>query len=398
MSGLAFGTGPDPREPTPHSEAGPDAESFESHARLRALCGLLDRIVLGRGAQALLGSVEDLDVSRGLVLWGPPCFGWAHPAVDAGRKTNDGHRRLRLPVRLEWTQPEGSAWLHGSGSLLLREAPQPADPADPADPAESTLWWTTGSMGHRVGACTRLTIDAHAFEPEVTWSSLGTPLAVRLPVMSELEVRSALVELEEDGELAWWELQESLRPMVEVILQRTHRWLGHEITKHRSSLSDASVDEDDWPVFDRIKMTELFSTFCIGEEGRAGKVANAIERLLDPSTMHRVDPLRYLNVNLARDAKDHLRAATGDPFFGWRVRRLQQAEQYADAEALLAAYNEAYPTRRAALPMILDALAFARHSSAAQVPLFGGDESAAETEGTGDCFVPDAADPSTSFR
>lgn len=343
-----------------------DDEPFESHARLQVLCGLLDRVALGRGAQALLDRVDELDASQGLVLWEAPSFGWAHPAIDAGRKTNDGRRRLRLPVRLEWSQPHG--WLHGGTSLLLREAP--------AGRVESTLQWSTQSMGHRLDACTRLTIDPGAFEPEVTWSSLGTPLAVRVPVLSEYDVRGTLTDLKEDGDLAWWELQESLRPMVEVILQRAHRWLGHEIHQHLSSLANASVDEDDWPVFDRIKMAELLSTFCIGEEGRSGKVANAIDRLLDPPTMRRVDPLRYLNVNLARDAKDHLRAASGDPFLGWRVRRLQQTEQFADAEALLAAYNEAYPTRRAALPMILEALAFGRHSSAVQVPLFDGDEPA----------------------
>lgn len=297
------------------------------HPSLDGLCGLLDRMIVGRAAR----TVRD-NLPAGRLAWVVVArtFDWLPAAIDVGRKdrAGDGGRYL-MPHRLDW--PGGPVAVgHGNPDRwpyhrigLGRDEPGAADTNDP-----------------------------RFFRPTLACVN-------RAAAIAELD------RLADDAHQASWAARMSIEQAVTDAVHAAHTRVRAEI-----SASDTYA----WPLLDETKLAELADRMLLGTDGDPdSRVGRMLERCLAPRAFLRVDPLRYVTVTLRRDAEEEVRTAIGDPRVGRKVRQVARELGTSDVEEIVRAYRQVWPADKLAADRARRALDVGPDPMASAVPFLPGD-------------------------
>lgn len=310
------------------------------HAGLGVLTSRLHAILVGRAAQKIL---DRDNLPEECSLWVPPSYVWLTPRLSAGRKTRGADGLvLRLPHRLEWT------------------AVVDVVPVVAARPRPVRRGWVTRSMGHTGAGATAVLPDRSAFDPEVTTTTSGLPVMARLPVLDRDAAVAALTVLVEEGKAAEWEFRSRMEPIASRMIHMAHRSLRHEFAEYTGT---------DYPLFDETRIEELVTAFVYGSDDHPGKLTQCLDRMLDPETSVKVDPQRYMNVNLMRDAKDTLRSQLGDPRKGPAIRSVSKELSTTDAAVVLEEFRRRHPDVAMSIQRVRTALSVCPDPMATYRPL-----------------------------
>ncbi len=292
------------------------------HASLWTLTELLHRIVVGRLAARLVEE-GDLPVSGGLFV--PESFGWMCSKINVGRKDNGRNgERLSMPVRLEWSEP----------LAVLTE--------------NTELVWSTLSMGHDESGVCKVVLDDVGFEDQVEKDEFGVPVFASVVTEPERVLRQRLTVIAEEGEMARWELRSLMAPRVRLMLRRAHFGVSHEVCAFQGMPDRLLLDE--------VALESVITDFLYGVEGRIGKLDAIVEKILTPESMRRVDPLRYVNRAVRRDAAEAIRQRVGDPRIGRRIRDVARDLDLRDVESVVAAVRDLYPKDKVSTDRVAAAL------------------------------------------
>jgi|GEM_PF-1299280 len=293
-------------------------------------------VLWGRAADAL--RAEQARVSTPHAVVALPQWGWAVARMSVGRKdmpTDGSTGRLLLPVRLSWT--EGSVALIAGG-------------------ASTTLSVVGAGVGHKFSAQVKVSGDGQGllsvlssrlsttrWEPafSLTDSSLRLPEAVTAPSYAPRCATSILDRLSREGREAWWSLIEHAERMVSDDVSRKHTKVSLDVSGGTETM-----------ILDQIALDTVRDRLVLGDQGsgRGSRVTRMLERCLEPLTFLRVDPMRYVQTTLARDAYDLVRAQAGEPQVGTRVRQIvadlaEQGED-ADLDAITAEFRRRHPSSK----------------------------------------------------
>lgn len=307
------------------------------HKDLETICGRLHRIMVGRTAASILDN-EDIPEKGSLARL--PSWCWRQPLIDMGRKQKDsmGNSTLLMPIRLNWTGGviqviSDSATVNGH---IMRS---------------STANGQAIGLGHD---------EARSLETS------ADPLH---PVSRESLI-AILEGLVEQGERAEWDQIAWLEPSVRRLVMRKHAHVSKEI--HAFSTQALSrYENEELPVQDEVDLEEIINQMILGVEPEDDSLtpeeriklmreSSSVFRLIDlcirPDCFRRVDPIKYMEQHLARDAESAIRARLGDPHIGPKVRRVSLLHPDASLEELIAIYNELYPNDHLAETRANDAL------------------------------------------
>ena len=303
--------------PTPATRA--TAKGFASgdrHGWLDELCGHLQAAIRAAAAADLLADRTGWP-ARGAVLT-LPCWRWAVPAADVGRKSRaaDGGSLL-LPIRVDW-EP---------GPLALVPPGRPV-----------TAHWHAAGLG--LDDCGTTQLACSPGPPGHADPGTGLPDRVSAPPLSRTGIAHELARLVAAGRAARWDLLQLLEPYVRAAVTRGHSRVAAEVAGAASTSSRPSVlDEND--------LETVVDALLLGEEpGRPGPVARMLDRCQHPDTFRRVDPLRYITVTLRRDAEQEVRRRIGDPRIGPKIRALHRQHPGISLPDLVARYREQHPQDR----------------------------------------------------
>lgn len=289
----------------------------DRHASLEMLSAKLHAMIVGQAASELLEHPEQLPDEAG--LWVAPSWTWLFSRISVGRKdrASDGSR-LRLPVRVEWSQ--GPVSLVPLGRRRRHS-------------------WTSVGLGHSgsgsllVGATHELTCD------QVQFDETGLPSRALLRQLSRHRLEAELKELTRLGSTARWETLLWLEPYVERALRLAHASVSTELS---SQWGDRRVLLDD------TKLKTIADQMLLGDDRHPGKVSQLLERCLAPTTFRRVEPVKYIKESLRRDANAEIRRAIGDPRVGSRVRKVAQDLGTDDLDQIVEEFRRRYPYDRLA--------------------------------------------------
>ena len=289
--------------------------SGDRHGWLDELCGHLQAAIWAAGAADLLADRATWP-TRGAVLT-LPCWRWAVPAADVGRKSRaaDGGTLL-LPARV--------AWDPGAGVLVPQGRSVPAS-------------WRTAGLGLGDGGGALLACTRH---PEVrldprTW----LPDRVTATAATRTGMAHDLARITAAGRAARWDLLQMLEPYVRSAVVRGHARVAAEVAGE-SNHSGPRV------VLDDTDQEVVIDTLLLGEGAGPGHVARMLDRCLRPGTFTRVDPLRYIAVTLRRDAEQEIRRRIGDPRIGRKVRALHRLHPGICLPDLVERYRALHPQDR----------------------------------------------------
>lgn len=296
------------------------------HASLAVLAVLMESIMVGRDAQVVLDTV---DLPSEGTLWVAPRFGWMLSKIKVGRKELGANgERLQMPVHLVWTDP----------IAVL--------PADVAYEAE----WLTTSMGHVEHGSATVTASRSLYDAETEFNLDSIPISVRLPIESNHELRHRLEQLVEHGKHALWELKMTWEPRVRSLIYKAHASSCIDISEFTGA---------EMVLLDETAIESVVDEFMYGEDGDVGKMHRVIEKVLLPQSMQKVDPLRYINAALRRDAAEAVRQKIGDNRTGRKIRAVAKELDSPDIDAVIAAVRELYPREKIASQRVLAALTIA---------------------------------------
>lgn len=306
--------------------------SEERLPRLHSLCDYIDAILLGRAAATI--AVPENPVGHMVVL---PAWVWREPLIDVGRKGRgrDG-AALDMPTRLTWASP------------IVFTAPED----------EVELAWHMSGLGHNARGSSPFRIDKLGDSSPLDIDGV-TVTARSQHYYSQRDVKAKLAKLQKAGELARWELMSSLEEFTESKLITANYAVAAEISSTRPKRLSMVLDE--------ISLNELLSTMLHGAgEGKSSVVGRMVERCLAPDTFARVDPMRYLAVNIRARSEEAVRRAIGDPKIGPKVRRVFAATNPSSLTEFIEIYSQKYPNDSLAEKRALAALTAGADPSAVQ--------------------------------
>lgn len=291
--------------------------SARRHPSLDRVCTWLEAIVHGREADALLQNPDALEGATGIALL--PLWQWGEPLIDVGRKDRgyDG-TTLLMPIRNDW--PEGSLRLMHGESI--------------------TAGYRIVGLGHTGAGQARIVQRGSSGTPSVpeTTPSLSSPLFVGSSTNAQL--LTALKRLKEAGENAKWTLiMDFVEPEVRKLARQAHAAVSYEI---------AGSPERVRPVLDDQGIEQVIDTMMLGDEDRQGRprpgaVHRMVELCLNPDAFRKVEPLRFMDKHLRREAEAAIRRRLGDPHIGPKIRKVARAHPRADVEQVVELYRKTYP-------------------------------------------------------
>lgn len=312
----------------------------ERHGWLDSWCGLIARIIHGRQAQQALEEGLPGDVAVAAL----PVWAWARPVTSVGRKgrARDGGVLL-LPVRVDWSPTALAIVPAGS---------------------EGEYEFTAAGLGIEQRGRSVLSATGGA-----GFSAANLDLGIRplersvLPVLTAESAGRELARIAEDGTTALWEAVTSLETFIERAVLRAHTYI--------------SGDVDSGPLLDPGGLERVRDNLLFGAEGGSGpsSVMRIINRATDPTQFIRVDPQRWLTVELHRDAQQEVRRQVGDPATGSKIRRVarqvgvHRVTSPADIDRVVAACAVAHPRDRIGRGRVAAALSVGPDAMAAAVPL-----------------------------
>ncbi|XKH58611.1 hypothetical protein LG293_16295 (plasmid) [Citricoccus nitrophenolicus] len=300
------------------------------HANLERVCGLLEAILHGRAAERLLESGIGPGMHRMLVF---PAWDWRKPAMEIGRKAVDRAtgQTLLMPVRLDW----------GGNDNLVRLVKHDGV-SDAANwHAQSMGWSDTGS------------VNVSDFQSWSRTSKNGSTLingpeslseSVRSAVTTRADTEAALRSLSIAGSDAMWQLVLGLEQFVGSTVRKAHAAVSHDISRLTGKVQ---------PVLHETGVEQVVNKMMFGapEDGQteSAPVMRMVELCLRPNCFAKVDPLRYLHINLRRDAEEEIRKSIGDPRIGSKIRRLAVTMKGASLGQLVEEYRREYPADKLSL-------------------------------------------------
>lgn len=302
-----------------HSPPASARPGGDRHVWLDEFCTLLGQMGRGKTARHLL----DEGPADGAVV-ALPMWSWAYPGVDVGRKAFDyAGVPVRLPVRLDYE--------HGLVMVI------------PAA-TESKTAWTGAGLG-LLGAGSIVFGVAGMDSDDLPELDAPLPAAVRCHFGTAGGVVHDLTALVVAGSTAHWRLRTLLEKYVAKELRAAASRVVGEISQGRGG------------ALDETGLQTLVDQFVYGDQERPGQLDHILGRALDPVRFLRVEPSRWLRLELHRDSERFVRTSLGDPTVGAKVRRVaRDLGENLSMESLLDAYHDAYPTDRLAAGRALSAL------------------------------------------
>lgn len=298
------------------AEADNPLSNHGRHASLMVITDWLHDILVGRVAQQMLDDKVELPAKGAIYV--PPSYGWMFSAISVGRKDRDMNGdRMLMPVRLVWDK-----------QIFIMDAEKAR--------RAKTLSWSTNSMGHdESGKCRVECAKTSDGEDVVTLSDSLVPSEVTVPIVSRRELKNQLLELAEGRRSGYWNLASYFEPVAVILIKRAHSYLSKSV--------GLLTGQEDRPLLDAVALEQIRTHFMYDTYEEKGKFAMMIERVLDPSSMRKVDPLRYINAAMSRDAKENVRKALGDNRTGHRLRVLAADLGSTDIEVVVAAARQLWP-------------------------------------------------------
>jgi len=173
------------------------------------------------------------------------------------------------------------------------------------------------------------------------------------PALSSRDAGRALDQLQEDGELARWQMLTSLEDFA-------HRQIGSVATSIFREVADLPETDLAPALLDDQQLEVVVTHGIYGRSGKDSRILRSLDRCLDPATTRTVDPIRYLTAQVRRDLADQVRVAIGDPHVGSRVRRIARAlGTGASLEEIIDRYNQVHSSDRASTTRAIRALTVA---------------------------------------
>lgn len=310
-----------------HSPAAdPTRPHQDRHTWLDRICGWLARIDAGRHARTLLAEGTIPAAGAVVVL---PAWAWAHPKVDVGRKGRgyDGSV-LRLPVRLDYTC--GPVVLHARGTSTV-------------------ISWSGLGLGREDTGTITITDQPGQVEADRLRDWDGQlPTHVTAGPESANRIRITLNHLITDGDNARWELLHHLESTY------IHRVMAAAAGKVLAEVGDGAQSG-----VDAVTVETLVTGFTFGNPGEGpSRMTQIIEAALVPSRFRKVDPGRWLVVEVQRSCERYVRKYLGDPRIGSKIRRLlrELPDSPESIQELVEAYARRHPEDRLAAPRAIQAL------------------------------------------
>lgn len=236
------------------------------------LCTLLDRMSWAQSA------AEQKRPTRSVRLHALPPTMWIRPTRGVGgTKTIAGGV---LPATITWTG--GTVHLAGS------------------DEAISTGWEVDAAGTKQFGSIHLARGESEYGRPDQRMWPVH-----HSPALSSREAGRALDQLQEDGELARWQMLASL----EDFAHQQVRTVATSIFREVADLDESEVAP---ALLDDQQLEVVVTDVVYGRSGADSRILRSLQRCLDPATTRTVDPIRYLTTQVRRDLSDQVRVAIGD--------------------------------------------------------------------------------------
>lgn len=278
------------------------------HPSLDDLCTTISRILIGRHAEQLLA--DPLPETGAVVIL--PLWVWRTAKTDLGRKdrAQEGGRYL-MPVRIDYPS---------SNPLLV------------TDNTNLNLDWTAAGIGHELKGTLQVQCDHTITAGRTIFVSDNIPVSIQLTPASQPSIARHLKRLADLGHHAEWSFRANSEAYLRNTIHRAHSRVSANIKGANYGL-----------LLDDIRLAQIVDEMSIGSDTQPGAVTRLINRIIQPQTFARVDPLRYVATSLRRDAEDAIKRTVGDPRIGIALRRYTAQHQPKNLETLIAGWNEKNP-------------------------------------------------------
>jgi hypothetical protein len=312
-----------------------DAPGFRAgdrHGRQALLCGYLEQIILGQRAAELLDQAETIPQKAALAQL--PCWTWLPASAKVRRKgvTRDGDGVLLLPART----------IYDAGPLII------------TDQTEHPIHWSYAGPGASgSGPSTVRSTDRTVISLTESLHDGELPATVEAERMPRRAIIKRLTTLVAEGKAARWSMLAELERLVRQSVEQAHNAVVADLN---------DIDFDTWSVstkLDDAHLEALITRIAFGDENidlDDSHLSKVITKLTQPGTLAKVDIMRWLRVNLYRDAVSEIRKELGDPHIGTKVRKLARSMPGATQAEILLAYRNLYPADKAGADRIVTAL------------------------------------------
>lgn len=326
-------------------------DSDRAHRWIRRITSYIEAIVQSKDAQMIPTQTLASDIS--LVAF--PAWLWveADPKI-VGRKATfrpgETYRPL-LPIRVQW---------HGGTVQALGEGVH-------------DLRWTVEGMGRSVDGTTLMTIGPETLEHQLlSEQKTGEDqlLITRLPftfkrqIMTPDHIAGTMRAIEKNAQQSWWDFLTALERTLRECLERQHVSLMRDIDKTVTKLGPQDFGQ---ALLDSETLDVMATEMTLGEEGVPGQsyLSELIDKCCNPQRFVRVDPQRYLYVEISRKAGSAVQQRVGDPAIGRKIRKVYADSGGADPEKVIALYRQEYPKDGLSYKRLADALNVIRDPMAA---------------------------------
>lgn len=296
------------------------------HGWLSRTCEKLTRIAYGRAAEDL---IDDIDPSVRQSLLRLPVWVWTPPdAKVVGRKASIAPGRTAaqlLPIRVEF--------LNGPLSL--------------AGESDFELPWQAQGMGAYAAGTIAVCRDDDGCP---STAQFGLDPADHVTAMaSSIDAYDAtpanltreLRRLIDDGKLAHWEFFLELEALMRDALMKAHIGL-------RNHLTETVGHDEDEPLLDDISLETLLDDIAFTPQKNRSEsyLQRLIDKCLDPVRFVKVDPQRWLRVEISRKAGAEIQRCLDDPTIGRKIRKTFSESPGKSIDEVLETYHQQYPEDR----------------------------------------------------
>lgn len=313
-----------------------------AHRWIRRITSYIEAIVHSKDARMI--PLETLESEVALVTL--PVWLWAEadPKI-VGRKATfmpGETTRPLLPVRVQW---EG-----GSVQALSEGCHR--------------LGWTVTGMGKRQSGNTAVTVDSNQFQQHAPYgdepgaeSRLITqlPFTIKQPLITPGATLQALQTIEKMAQQSWWNFLSAIERTLRECLERQHVSLMRDIDKTVTKLGPQDFGQ---PLLDSETLDSMATEMTLGAEGDPDQsyLSELIDKCCKPERFAKVDPQRYLYVEISRTAGAAVQKRVGDPAIGRKIRKVYAESGEVDPEKVIALYRKEYPKDGLSYKRLTDAL------------------------------------------
>lgn len=296
------------------------------HPTLVKLCQIFTARIHGEAAGEILASGT---IPEALVVL--PLFDFQASLIKVGRKEL-GHSRIGMDATQKLSMPVRRVYC-----------------------ADEVLWTAaTGTVSYRAEGM------GHLYAGNLTIGRLEGYHDL-VPVTGAVAVERELKALVAASNAAFWDWQVFVEEPLRKKLRKAHAAAANEHGRTR--------------VIDEVTFEQVFDRMTLGfEDERGAQRDGAVQRLLKrcckADAFLRVDPLKFINVDLDREAKMEIRLAIGDTRLGPKIRAVaRELGDTTDTAMIVAAYKLKYPGDYIATDRVTDAMSVRPETIPTWVPL-----------------------------